>query len=156
LGPELNGRSTFGKLQAIVETLPALWTIARLAVLIKRRGIEIIHTSDRPRDAFVTVVLGWLTGARSIIHVPVGYDASWMGRMLRWALAHADVLVAISDYVGRTLVEGGMDPARVRVVTHGIDVDRWHPAPDGAPARQRLGIAPDAPLLITICRLFPS
>ena len=101
-------------------------------------------------------MLGRFTGARSIVHVHVGYDPSWMGRMLRWALAHADVLVAISDYVGRTLVEGGIDPARVHVVTNGIDVDRWHPDTDGGPARERLGIAPDAPLLITICRLFPS
>jgi glycosyltransferase involved in cell wall biosynthesis len=156
LGPELNTRSTLGKVQGLVETLPALWTVARLAVLIKRRGIEIIHTSDRPRDAFVAVVLGRLTGARSIVHVHVGYNPAWMGRLLRWSLAHADVLVAISEFVGQTLVDGGMDPARVRVVTNGIDVQRWHPDTDGAPARQRLGIGPDDPLLITICRLFPE
>ena len=156
LGPELSSRSTLGKVQALVETIPALWTVARLGVLIKRRGIEIIHTSDRPRDAFVAVLLGRLTGARSIVHVHVGYDPTWMGRMLQWSLAHADVLVAISEYVGSTLVAGGLDPARVRVVTNGIDVERWHPDTDGAAGRQRLGIAPDAPLLITICRLFPE
>ncbi len=156
LGPELGVRSPLGKLRALVETVPAVWTIAKLGVLIKRRGIRIIHTSDRPRDAFVAVVLGRLTGARSIVHVHVGYNPSWMGRMLRWSLGHADVLVAISEFVGRTLVDGGMDPARVHIVTNGIDTDRWHPDTDGAPARQRLDIAPDAPLLITICRLFPE
>ena len=66
------------------------------------------------------------------------------------------MLVAISDFVGQTLVDGGMDPARIRVVTNGIDVDRWHPDTDPAIGRERLGIAPDAPLLITICRLFPE
>ena len=42
---------------------------------------EIIHTSDRPRDAFVAVVLGRLTGARSIVHVHVALqpDAGWAG-----------------------------------------------------------------------------
>ena len=145
-----------GRLRGVLEVAPAVWTILRLAWLVKRRGISIIHTSDRPRDAFAAVVLGRLTGATSLVHVHVGYNPAWMGRLLRWSLLHADGLVAISQFVARTLTDGGVDPARVHVVLNGIDPDAWHPGAGAADARAELGLSADAPLLLTVCRLFPE
>ncbi len=156
LGPELSGRSRLGRVGRLLATLPAPWTIARLAWLIRRRRIRLIHTSDRPRDAAAAVVLSRLTRARSIVHVHVGYNPGWMGGMLRWALGHSDALIAISAYVGRTLAEGGLDPDRIHVVLNGIDVDRWHPDADGSRVRRELGTGATTPLLLTICRLFPE
>ena len=51
LGPELSGRSVAGKLRGIVQTLPAVPGLVRLLRLVRRRHIDVIHTSDRPRDA---------------------------------------------------------------------------------------------------------
>lgn len=156
LGPELHELTLRGKIVALFRTLPALWTVARLCWLIRRRHVRVVHTSDRPRDAFVAVLLSRLTRARSIVHVHVGYDPAWMGRLLRWSLANCDALVAISDFVGRSLTDRGIDPARVHVVHNGIDVESWHPEAGRAETRRALGVMDDAPMLLTVCRLFPE
>jgi glycosyltransferase involved in cell wall biosynthesis len=101
-------------------------------------------------------VLSRLTGAHCVVHVHVGYNPDWMGRVLRWSLHHAGTLVAISAFVGATLTEAGIDRRRVVVVPNGIDVEQWRPDADGAGARRALGIGPDTPLLLSVCRLFPA
>ena len=79
--------------------VPAAWRAVRLARFVRREGIAIIHTSDRPRDAFATALIARLSGAAAVVHVHAGYDPSWMGRILRWSLRQADALVAVSHYV---------------------------------------------------------
>ena len=157
LGPELTGQSTLGKLKRLVATVPALWTIVRLGVLVKRRGIEIIHTSDRPRDAFVAVVLGRLTGR------PLDRPRA---RRLRPVLDGPAVAV----------VAGPRRRARRRLRVRRADARRRRHGPGAGPRRDATastspagtraptaprragasGSTPDAPLLITICRLFPE
>src|SRR5215213_8876914 len=43
-------------------------SLGSLALYIRRHGISILHSTDRPRDAVACAVLGRLTGAKSIIH----------------------------------------------------------------------------------------
>ena len=155
LGPELGGRSLTGKVRALVATLPAIPSLFRLARYVRRHRIDVIHTSDRPRDAMACVLLSRVTRARSLIHCHVAY-ADWMGGMLRWSLHHADALVAISEFVAATLVAGGVDPRRVHVVLNGIRTDSWHPGLGRAEARRGLGVDDDTPVVITACRLFPG
>ena len=54
------------ELRALMGTLPALLGILRLVLLVRRRRIRVIHTSDRPRDAFVAVVLGLIGAALAV------------------------------------------------------------------------------------------
>ena len=110
LGPELSGLSAWGKVRALMALVPAAWRAVRLAGFVRREGIAVIHTSDRPRDAFATALIARLSGAAAVVHVHAGYDPSWMGRVLRWSLRQADALVAVSQYVASTLVAGGHDP----------------------------------------------
>src|SRR5580700_6902390 len=44
---------------------------AALAAYVRRKGIQVIHGTDRPRDAVYAVGLAKLTGARSVVHVHV-------------------------------------------------------------------------------------
>ncbi|MET0459621.1 MAG: glycosyltransferase family 4 protein [Ilumatobacteraceae bacterium] len=156
LGPELFGRSRFGKLRGMLATLPALVSLVRLVVLVRRRRIRLIHTSDRPRDAFAAVLIGRLTGAVSVVHVHVTYNPTWMGWMLRWSLAHADALIAVSSFVGQTLEAGGQAADRIHVVRNGIDVEAWQPGSGRQQARRELEIADDVPVVVIVCRLFPE
>jgi glycosyltransferase involved in cell wall biosynthesis len=156
LGPDGIARPDAGVRQRVADAAVGARTVARLVGLVRRRGIRIIHTNDRPRDALAAVVIARLTSARALVHVHVAYNPGWIGRPLRWALAHADGLVAISAFVGRTLTDGGLDPERVHVVRNGIDVGEWHPGAGRAETRGALGIGATAPILLTICRLFPE
>lgn len=46
--------------------------LLRLAAYIKRHQIQVIHGTEKPRDAFYGVLLGKLTGAKSIVHMHDG------------------------------------------------------------------------------------
>jgi glycogen(starch) synthase len=155
LGPELHGESWVGKIFGLVRTTLAVPSFIRLVRLIRSHDIRIVHTSDRPRDALAAILLARVTRAQAIIHVHVGVG-DWMSPLLRWSLRQADALVAISDFVAGTLISNGHDPARIRVVLNGIDATSWTPCEGRAATRDEFHLPPRAPLLVTVCRLFPS
>ncbi len=72
-------------------------------------------------------------------------------RLIRWTLQRADRLFAVSEHLARGVATLGVD-APVRVVPNGIDPQTFHPV-DRRRARQRLGIADDAELLICVANL---
>lgn len=152
-GPELEGRSWQGKVVALVRTVPALIHLVRLAVLVWRRRIDVIHTSDRPRDALACVLLARLTRRTCIVHVHVRVNP-WMSRMLRWSLRHAEHLVAVSEFVAESVVRNGIPPERVHVVLNAINVGDWEPGRGREAARLALGIPRGAPVLLSVSRLF--
>src|SRR5262245_5737646 len=83
-GPSLWRQSKLQKLIAgIADALPAAASLLRLAAYIRCHRIEILHSTDRPRDALACVVLAALTGAKALIHVHVNYG-DWMGRGVTW------------------------------------------------------------------------
>ena len=155
LGPEISTTGGVDKLRAVVRTIPALLTLGRLGVRIRRRGVEIVHAGDRPRDALAAVLLGRITGAVSVIHVHQVYS-QWWTRLLRWAVHRADVVVPVSEFVAASLVSGGVDPTRVRPVLNAVDPDRWMPGEGRRLVRAELGLGDDVPVVLTACRLFPA
>jgi glycosyltransferase involved in cell wall biosynthesis len=155
LGPELSYRSRADQWRAMVRTMRAPFTIARLAWLVRRRRIDVVHTSDRPRDAAAALAIARLGGARCVIHVHVAWG-EWMSGMLQRSLRQADALVGVSEFVARTLVDSGHDPARVHAVLNAVQLERWHPGEGRGDARAALGLAEDAPVVLTVSRLFPG
>ena len=122
---------------------------------VRRHHVELIHTSDRPRDAFVCVLIARLTGAKCIIHAHVAYG-EWMSGLLKWSLKRADSLIAVSNFVASTLVASGHSVGKIDVVLNAIDLDEVDPGHGRAEARREFDIPEDAPLVITVCRLFPA
>ena len=57
---QLAGQSTIGKALAYG---PSAASLAKAAVFIRRNRIQIIHATDRPRDASYASLLGRVTGA---------------------------------------------------------------------------------------------
>jgi glycosyltransferase involved in cell wall biosynthesis len=154
-GPELFGRSRWGKVLGLLGALRALPAFARLAIFVRRQGVQIIHTSDRPRDAMACVMLARVTRAKCIIHAHVGYG-DWMSPLLKWSLKRADALIVVSDFVGYTLVVSGHPSAKIHVVLNAIDPTDWIPGRGRDEARRELGLPPDVPVILTVCRLFPA
>ena len=70
--------------------------------------------------------------------------AAYYRWLLPAAVRRADVVVAVAqvtaDDLTRTL---GVDPAKIRVITHGLDHERWQPAPAAAvtAAKRVLGVS---------------
>lgn len=148
-----------GELDAmtIVQTLRGLRGVPRdfwdLRRYVNANRIRIIHSTDRPRNALYSVMLGKVSGAKSIVHVHVKWSEAY-SRAARWAVQEADAIFSISKYVAGTVVEMGRPRQDIHIVPNAIDATRWDPSTDGASFRRELGIAPDAPLLASVSRLF--
>jgi len=152
-GPSLSGRSAGAKVLATLGAGPALASLLGLAAYVRRRGIQVVHSSDRPRDAVACAFLSALTGAKALVHVHVRCGP-WMSRAVRWAMRRADALVGVSRFVAGTLVENGYPPGKIYAVLNAIDASRWDYRLDGSGVRRELEIPASAPVLLSVSRLF--
>lgn len=72
----------------------------------------------------------------------------------RWAARRAGGITACSGDLAERLARLGGPVERTSVIPYGIDAEMFQPAPgQGAVVRQRLGIAPDRPLLVWVSRM---
>lgn len=120
---------------------------------IRRERVDIIHGTDRPRDAVYSVVLGRLTGARSVVHVHVAWSDGYSGPA-KWGVRSADAVFCISRFVAQTVVATGTAGERVHTILNCVDPSRWDPSIDGSGVRREFGIPANAPLLASVSRLF--
>ena len=72
-------------------------------------------------------------------------------RMIRWAVARADALIAVSAALAQRLVDLGAAPDRVTVLRNGVDAQAFRPA-DRVTARAALGL--DGPALLSVGHLI--
>ena len=69
-------------------------------------------------------------------------------------LREADRVLAVSRFTRSVLVERhGLDPARVSVLPNTFDASRFTPGPKPAALRERLGLRPDQPVILTVARV---
>jgi len=153
LGYELAWRSGLRKALHAAGNLGALLLgLARLIGLVWRHRIDVIHTTDRPRDALMGTLLARLTGRKNIVHVHIKWYPE-IGRATIWALRRCDAVLAISQFVRRSLIEGGVPEAKICTALNATDLDVFDPArhPPGR-FRADLGLPPNAPLIGLIAR----
>lgn len=74
-------------------------------------------------------------------------------RAMRFALRHADRVVANSDHTRETLLGMGVAPARITLIYPGVDVSVFRPGLDTAGLREGWGIGADEKLLFSVGRL---
>ncbi|MDB4989427.1 MAG: hypothetical protein JWN04_4605 [Myxococcaceae bacterium] len=153
-GPSLFGQTRLSKLRSVSQVVPASASLIGLARYIRRHRIQILHATDRPRDAVTCAALAALTGAKAVIHVHVKYG-EWMSRGVKWALGRADSLVGVSRFVAQSLVsDGGYRPERVHSVLNAIEPSRWDVTSSRDPGRDSLGVSASTPLILSVARLF--
>ena len=140
-GPSLWRQSKLQKLASSGNFVRASASLLGLAAYIRRHRIEILQSTDRPRDAIACVLLSALTRAKAIIHAHVNYGG-WMNGGVRWALGRADAIVGVSHHTARSFAEAGYRPDRVHAILNAIDPSRWDPSLDPALGRESLGVQP--------------
>jgi glycosyltransferase involved in cell wall biosynthesis len=134
----------------------ALWTWRPLYSLLRRERVDILHAHK-----FGSNVWGTIIGRLARVPVVVAHEHSWSyeGNPLRRLLDRevvgrgADAFVAVSREDRRRMIEiEHVRPDVIRLLPNGI------PAPErrGYDVRAELGIAPDAPVVVTVGQLRPE
>ncbi len=155
LGHEVTGQGRLAKIAGLLRNLPAFFTLLRLAVLIRRERISVLHTTDRPRDAAFTTLLSRLTGASVVLHLHVKWTPQ-IGGAAMWAARQAGALIGISEFICQSMLDGGIPAERIYKAYNATDSERFDPAhaTPGA-VRQRAGVAANVPLVGIIGRFTP-
>ena len=140
------------------------WLMARCTEATVRRvagslRATVIDAHFGYPDGFAAVRIGRRLGLPVVLSLRGSKDQRLLGTAcepaLREALAGAAQLVAVSDSLVRDVgVALGQPPGRFEVVGNGVDLARFSPVPR-AEARARLGIAPDAPVIISVGNRVP-
>jgi glycosyltransferase involved in cell wall biosynthesis len=151
--PGLRGRSVQGVLKSLQSARAFPKDFSDLRRYVRANRIRLIHGGDHPRDAVYGVALGKSTSAKSIVHVHVKW-ANHYSAPAKWAVRSADAIFGISNYVTGTVVSMGRPARDIHTVLNCVDVSKWDPSTDPSGVRRELGIAPDAPLIASVSRLF--
>lgn len=149
----LSGRSKLGKALAYG---PSLSSLAKAAGFVRRNHIQIVHATDRPRDASYVTLLGRMTGAISVVHMHA--PVTGLSRPTLWGMRNSSAIFAVSGAVRQHLIDIGMGADRVYTVHNAVDPDYFDPdlQPDASPSiRSRFGIPEDAPLVGIAARMNP-
>lgn len=154
-GPTRTSNTRWGLVRdTLVEGPAAIVSLAGLVRYARRHRIEVVHGTEKPRDALYGFLLSRAIGAKSVIHIHVKAE-TWIRRLTRWAMGRAEALVAISEFVAQSLRDLGYRPERIHVVLNGMDLRPWDPADhDGRRIREEFGFDPTTPVLAIVARLF--
>jgi glycosyltransferase involved in cell wall biosynthesis len=137
----------------------------RIAALIRRHGIDLVHTHGT-RAGFYGGLGCRLAGMRRTIYTvhgfsfnqdihPVGREAFFRVEKLlgRWNRA----LISVSEHDRRIAVARGVcPPERIRTIHNGIDLARFDPTAGNGEVRKGLAIPDRAPVVGVISRLVPQ
>jgi glycosyltransferase involved in cell wall biosynthesis len=132
--------------------------VVRLAALFRREGVRVVHTHNRLPLVYGAAA-GRLAGA-VVVHTRHGPGRGTRGQRLLWRVAGRllHVYVAVSpELLDLARALRACDPAKLRVIENGIDVERFATAPDVRRAsREALGIPQDAFVIGAVGRLSPE
>jgi glycosyltransferase involved in cell wall biosynthesis len=131
----------------------------RLTRLIRRRGIDALVTVGAGDKMFWGRLAAWwrqLPVVVSALHSTGWPDG--VGRLNRRLTPLTDAFIACANEHGRFLVEHEHFPVdKVRVISNGVDVDRFRRCESGAHrVRRELGISPDSRVCGIVAALRPE
>lgn len=130
-------------------------SMLRGAAFVHRNRINIIHSTDRPRDAAFSTFLARMTGTPNIVHMHSN-AGSHLSRASCWGMRNATSLFAVSAATKNEMVEIGLPENKISVVHNATDPKHFDPtniSVDGALTRSRLGIPVEAPVIGIVARL---
>lgn len=141
------------RLSGAASNLGALPSLVRMAASVRAKRIDIVHTTDRPRDALFGAIVSSLGGAAHLIHAHVAWG-DYFGRATRLAMRRCAGLLTISEFTRRSFAEAGLPLRRLFVAHNATDARRFDPdtIPPGR-FRASIGVAADTPLIGIVGRI---
>lgn len=123
-------------------------SLVRLALYARRQRVDLLH-GHLTRGAWYTGFAARLAGLPNVATAHADNAGKHFGR--------ADRIIAVSGAVADFLERQGYDPARIRMVHHGIaDIAARLPADARQTTRHDLGLADDEPCLLMAARIVPA
>ena len=118
---------------------------------------DAIHAFRALPEGLVAWAVARLT-FRPVVIYAHGEELTTWGRggkyeAMRFALRHADHVIANSEHTRDTLREMGIDEARISIIYPGVDVSIFRPGLDVTGLRESLGIRADERLVFSVGRL---
>lgn len=143
-----------------------LKAIVRLALLLRRQDIQVVHTHT-PKAAFIGQVAAWLARVPVRINTvhglyyvarPKGVMRSFLKLMERISCRLADLTLSQSDEDSRLMTrEHWLPPQRVKWIGNGIDLRKYSPAAfdsnEGQRVREEFGIPRGAFVVGIVARM---
>jgi len=81
------------------------------------------------------------------------WGQGWKYKAMRFALRHADQVIANSDYTRDELIGMGIDPTRIVPINPGVDVSVFHPGLTCGDLKAGIGLTPEQKLILSVGRL---
>ena len=118
---------------------------------------DAIHAFRALPEGLVAWAVARLTFRPLVIYAH-GEELTTWGRggkfkAMRFALRHADRVIANSEHTRDTLLEMGIDPTRITIIYPGVDVAVFRPGLDASGVRDSLAIRADEKLVFSVGRL---
>jgi len=134
----------------------AKFFVKSLALALSHR-FSAIHAFRALPEGLVAWLVARLT-FRPVVIYAHGEELTTWGKggkykAMRFALRHADRVIANSTYTRDTLAAMGVDLHRIRLVHPGVDLARFRPGLDATGLREGLGIAAGESLIFAVGRL---
>lgn len=134
----------------------ARFFLKSLALALTHR-FDAIHAFRALPEGLVAWAVARLT-FRPVVIYAHGEELTTWGRggkfkAMRFALRHADRVIANSEHTRDTLLEMGLDAPRITIIYPGVDVSVFRPGLDATGLRESLGIRPDEKLVFSVGRL---
>jgi glycosyltransferase involved in cell wall biosynthesis len=149
----LSGKSKLGKALAYG---PSIASLVKAAAFVRKHRIQIVHATDRPRDASYVSLLGYITGAVSVVHMHA--PPSELSRPTLWGMRNATAIFGVSEFIRVSLIRMGLPAGKISTIHNAVDADYFDPdkkLAEQPSIREQFAIPANAPLVGIAARMNP-
>lgn len=160
---EVEGVSVYGLLRQDSTNVNARWFlisrwqhilshVLRLRAILSALKPDLLHV----HNLYFPGILGPFAGVRPLVVTPWNGDIVWSkprSAIHRWAVSRslkkADLITVDSHELLRACIRSVPDDGRIHIVQWGVELDLFTCTGRGPAAKARLGLHPDAPLVVS-------
>jgi glycosyltransferase involved in cell wall biosynthesis len=156
LGKPAHKLATRGKLGKALAYGPSVASLAKAAAFVRKHRIQVLHATDRPRDASYVSMLRYLTGTVSVVHMHA--PVTDLTPPTLWGMRNSTGIFAVSDSIRANLIEVGLSAEKIYTVHNAVDADYFDPDKPldvRLSIREQFGIPAGAPLVGIAARMNP-